>query len=290
MRASAVSMVLLLSCKAPPALEDATPDSEDLADASLADLFPLLFRDEAQPTDRLRDLIDALERQLTAEQVDMSAQAPADREFSLEPLPASMLGEVVPPPDTDPSHQNSVVVFGRGEHGFDDLLQTQLETNQVCIESHSTVFYRRSYNTDTACFVDGTCDSLSTVAEVRKELSILDAGWYDFRKDFRRLALADGRRVLLARGWLPAVYPLERGGTAYQTYSLEAWVERDAGLDRTYALWGEMDIGLGDAAMRDLTTDALHEALERQDLFADGGDPAQWCNQDRDRPYDRPQN
>lgn len=289
MRMSAVSMVILLACKAPPELQDSTPDSEDLADASLADLFPLLFRDHAQSTERLQELVAALERQVTAEHVDMGAAARADREFSLEPLPSTMLGEVAPPADTDPSRQNSVVVFGHGQHGFDEVLQTQLEPNQVCIESHSTVFYRRAFTTDTACFVDGGCDSLETVAEVRKELSILDAGWYDFRKDFRTLALADGRRVLLARGWLPAVYPLERGGTAYQTYSMEAWVEQPDGLDRTYALWGEMDLGLGDAAMRDLTTDALHEALERQDLFADGGDPTGWCNQDRDRTYDRPQ-
>ncbi len=279
--------ILILACKAPPELIDTTPGSEDLEDASLADMYPLIFRDEQQPVERLRALIGALERLQAETGVDMTKEARADREFSLTNLPADMLGEVEPPEGTDPANQTSVVVFGRGRHPFDDVLATQLETNHVCIESHSTVFYRRTFTSDQACFVGGTCDSLTSTAEVRKDLSILDAGWYDFHKDFRRFELDDGRQALIARGWLPAVYELEKGGTAFQTYTVEAWVEREGVVDRTYALWGEMDIGLGAGAMADLSSDALHENLERQDSFSDGGAIKDYCNEDRDRAYDR---
>ncbi len=288
-----VLSIALFGCKPPPDLIDETTDDvsdtdASLDEASLADVLPLLYRDAEQPLARVQELVEVLERELGDQGVDVANEDRAKREFTLTHLPNDMLGEVVPPEGADPEAQVSVVVFGRSTHGRAGAIEVQLLPNQVCIESNTTVYYRRVFSTDTDCFEAGTCEWVRSVAEVRKELSILESGWYDFHKDFRRFELADGREVLLARGWIPEVYPLEKGGFAYQTYSLEVWLERDGALDRTYALWGQLDIGLGDDAMLDLTADALHENMERQDAWVSDTPVEEYCGNDRDRAYDRP--
>lgn len=278
-------LIALTACDAPPELGDGTDADADLTDANLADVLPLLFRDADADAPRVRALVLALEREVAAEALDFTAGR-KEREFTLEPLPRDRLGTVTPPEGTTADNLVSVAVFSRSTHDLDGMVSVQRQANQVCIESSSTVFYRRTFTSDEACLDADTCDVASSEGEVRKELSILDAGWYDFHKDFRRLVLDDGRRVLIARGFIPDVYPLEKGGFAYQTYSLEVWLERDGVTERTYALWGELDIGLTEVAMLDLTSDALHENHERQDLFLDGD--LTYCKQDRDRVYDRP--
>lgn len=294
MRLPWVLLPILFACRPPPLLEDDTPDGDgspddgDLDSLSLADVIPTLFRDFDEDTDRLAGLVGVLEAQVDEEGFDLEGD-PFQREFTLEHLPHTMLGAVEPPEGTDPEAQVSIVVFGRGTRPFADALDTVLEPNQICIESNSTVYYQRTFTSDVACLREGTCDRLTSTAEVRKELSFLAAGWYDFHKDYRRFTTSDGRDAVVARGWIPEVYVLERGGTAWQTFTVETWVDNGDTVDRMYAIWGELDIGLNEVAMRDLTSDTLHQAMGRQDKWAEEPENVgEWCGQDRGRVNDRP--
>ena len=270
-----------VACRPPPDLVD---DSTD--DLSLTDVIPRLFDQHEGTTDDLATLIAAMEDRLAALAVPLDG-ARRDREFSLAPLTPDLLGGIPFPEGASPDDQYAVVVFSRSRHDWDTALTTALEPNQVCIESKTTVYYQRAYTSDDACFRSGSCGALTSDNEVRKELSILANGWYDLRKDFRRFETADGRRVLLARAWLPRIFPLNGNNRAVQTFTVETWIEQGDAVDRMFALWGQLEIGLPRAAMRDLTSNTLDEAMERQDLWNETTDPSTYCRQDRDRPNDR---
>lgn len=283
----------LTACTPPPDLVDEDTDvtGDELADMSLSDVLPLFFREfEAEPS-RLADLVGVLERELGEQGVDVTG--PKDqREFSIVPLDFNDEAlDVTHPTDPDPANQSAVVVFRQSRHDFDTNVSVMLEKNQVCIESNSTRYYDRTYTTDQACFEGGTCDTLRSTNEVLKELSILAAGWYDLPKDFRRFELSDGREVAIARSWTEKVYEGHGGGTFRQTFTAELWVENSAGtVDRTYAIWPEIDVGLGPDAMRDLISNSLEEGMIRPDDFADADSPediAAYCGEPRDRANTR---
>lgn len=273
--------VLIAACTPPPDLVDETDD------LSLAEVIPRLFRDMEEEPEVIQALMEAMDARLDALEVDREGPR-AGREFSLEPIRQSMLGGLTLPDGAEPEDQDAVVVFSRGRHPFDVNLETILEPNQVCIESKTTVYYQREHTSDDACFRAGECERMTSINEVRKELSILANGWYDLHKDFRQLRTADGRRMVIARAWLPRIFPLNRNHRAVQTYTVETWVENGDRVDRMFALWGQLEIGLPRAAMRDLTSNTLDEAMERQDLWNEHDDPSEYCRQDRDRVNDRP--
>lgn len=276
-----VAVGLAAGCRPPPELVDET---EGL---SLTAIIPRLFTQQEDEEDGLRSLVVALEDRLDALAVPLDG-ARRDREFSLEPIGPDEMGGADFPDGAEPENQDAVVVFSRSRHDWDTALATVLEPNQVCIESKTTVYYQRDYTSDDGCFRSGTCDRVTSVNEVRKELSILANGWYDLTKDFRRTTLDDGRRVMVARAWLPRIFPLNGNNRAVQTFTSEVWLEDDDTVIRMFALWGQLEIGLPRTAMRDLTSNTLDEAMERQDLWNETEDPSTYCNQDRDRPNDRP--
>jgi hypothetical protein len=223
------------------------------------------------------------ERQFTLHDPDL-------REGGGTPLGPELLGGATPPPDTDPDLQIGVVAFGRSREGFGANVEVLLEPNQVCIESDTTVYYARTYEGDVQGFRAGTSSLLRSTNEVRKELSLLAAGWYDLYKDFRRGTLDDGRALVVARSWIDRVFEGDGGGVFRQTYTVEAWLDDGAGrVLRAHAFWGEIDIGLPTVAMRDLIADSLIFGFERADRFAVDADVATYCIQDRARPYTRPE-
>lgn len=287
------------ACTPPPALDgdDTDTDSEDL---SLADAIDRAFLDFEGGDDavELAAIIEAIEAGLTTEGVDLDGEV-AQRQYTLaDPDNPDLEGRGIQPragdraelPDgTDPADQIGVVTFGRSRQTFATNVETLLETNQVCIESDTTVYYARTYTEGTASdFQAGTIDLLRSTNEVRKELSFLAAGWYDLFKDFRRIELSDGREGVVARSWISEVYEGDGGGTFYQTFTAEAWIDDgEGGAMRMYAFWGQIDIGLGNGAMRDLIADSLEEGFVRGDNFADDEDVTDYCAEPRDRPYTR---
>lgn len=281
-------VVLAAACTPPPPIE--TP--------SLSEVIPEFFTQfDADDGAALPTLTVQLEAALDEAGVDIDGPS-AERQFTLydpdaaedkgAPLGAAQLGGAEAPPDTDPALQIGVVAFGRSAQPFETNLEVLLETNQVCIESDTTVYYARTYEGDVEAFRDGTADVIRSTNEVRKELSILAAGWYDLYKDFRRFTLEDGREGVVGRSWIDQVYLGDGGGEFRQTFTAEAWIDDgDGGALRMYAFWGEINIGLSTVAMRDLISESLLEGFDRGDRFAEDDDVTDYCGQDRARPYTR---
>jgi hypothetical protein len=207
------------------------------------------------------------------------------RAVSPSALTHEELGGVTPPPDTDPADQVPVALFGQSVHDFDANRTLAGEPNQVCIESNSTKFYARTFTTDEACFVDGTCEFLRTTNEVRKE-NIIAKAWYDLFKDYRAFELEDGTRVVLSRSWIEEVFFGDGGGNSFsQTFTTEAWIDDGDKTDRMYTMWAEINIGLGDDIMEGQIRDGLDEGFFNADQFL--SDDLSECGADRERAYDR---
>jgi hypothetical protein len=219
--------------------------------------------------------------------IDLTLSA-KDRAFTLEKLTADKLGGAIAPPGTDPANQIATVLLAESIHNLDDNYDLTLEPNYVCIESDTTVFYGRSFTSDTACWADRSCDYLRTTNEVRKE-NILAKAWYDLKKDYRRIELADGRTALVARSWTEVIFPGDNGNTEFaQNFTAEAWIPTGDTTLHAYAIWTEINLGLGDDAMQTLIIDGLDQGMDFSDEFMSGAAAEDYCPNDRDRAYDRP--
>lgn len=228
-----------------------------------------------------------LESELVAIGFDGSTN---DRSVTLTALGEADLGGLPTHDGFDPDAQVPVGVVGRSTHDMDAQLRIVEETNHVCIESATTKFYGREFTSDVACFVDRSCDTLSTVNEVRKE-SILANVWYDLHKDYRWVPMEDGREAMIARSWLAEPFQTDGGGGSWdQTYVFEAWIPDDSGgVQRWYAMWSSVSLSaINDGAWAALVKDGIDEGYEfADDYLADFADEA--CRNDRDREYDREQ-
>lgn len=259
--ALALSAALLVGCSTPDELP------EDLLD--LTEALPGLFRDFEGEDATLVEYLEVVEASVGSRD-DIAWEGDEEiRRFLLDPLPHDGL-DVTTPPGTLPEDQTPVVVFGVSEHDFDTNLQARNELNQVCLESNTTVYYRRTFTEGGACLVDGSCDISRSTNEVRKE-NFLAKAWYDLFKDFKRFELTDGRRVVLGRSWSEEVFEADGGGgNAFkQTFTAEVWIEDGATTKRVYAIWPEIVIGLGAEAMYNLVADGLDEGMANTDDYLD---------------------
>ena len=212
-----------------------------------------------------------------------------DRTFSPAVMTPDDVGTVPFPEGQDPEKQAAVAVAGISQHPVQAHLELATEPNQVCIESGSTVYYERTFTSDVDCFVDGTCDVLTSTNEVRKET--ISKVWYDLFKDFRRITLSDGREALLARSWQEEVFFADNGkDTMNQTFTVEVWLpsaEDENVTLRYYAMWLAADMLVSDPnIIGGLVKSGIDEGYAFSESFLSGeeGD----CKNDRDREYDRP--
>lgn len=283
----ALSAALLVGCGTPDELP------EDLLD--LTEALPGLFRDFEGDDAQLVEYLEVIEESL-ASRDDLAWEGDEDvRRFLLDPLPHEGL-DVTTPPGTSPDDQLPVVAFGVSRHDFDTNLPLRAELNQVCIESNTTVYYRRTFTEGGDCLVDGSCDISRSTNEVRKE-SLVARAWYDLFKDFKRLEMPDGRRVILARSWSEEVFEADGGGgNAFkQTFTAEVWLEDGATTKRVYAIWPEIVLGLPDDGVRSLVADGLDENMANTDDYldalADGEATVEevdaYCPNDRDATFER---
>lgn len=209
--------------------------------------------------------------------------AVGDRAFTPEILDEENLGGLPIPAGTDTAEQVPVAVAGRSDNSVAEHQELAGETNHVCIESNTTVFYERSYITDVDCFLDNSCARVDTDNEVRKE-SIIANIWYDQFKDYRMIELTDGRSAMLARTWSEEQYFGDSENNSFdQSYLLDAWIEDpdDSGKTLRYtSMWSAVTVGLlDDAAWASLVKGGLDEALTNADNFIDGDDD---CGNNRD--------
>jgi len=273
--------IVTVGCKpaeeAPPADTDAT---YSMADAATY-VFSGFEGDEAELATALLDL----ERAMGA--VDLTASDPKDRAYTIDKLTADELGGATAPPGADPANQIASLVLGLSNKDIAANDTLVLETNQVCIESNTTVYYERTFTSDTGCFTDGSCDILRSTNEVRKE-NLLAKAWYDLYKDFRHVDLGDGRVALISRSWADKSYKGDNEANEFtQTFTSEIWIPSGTETLRAYAMWAEIKIGIGADALQNIIIDGIDEGMQNADKFLDGD--MSYCRLDRDRPYDRPQ-
>ncbi len=215
----------------------------------------------------------------TASTIDRSVEPPI--------LTEEHWGGVTGPAGQDAADQLPVAVAGFSRHPLDTHMAVVSETNHVCLESNTTVYYRRTFLEGDDCFPAEDCDTVRTVNEVYKD-SVLAKVWYDIYKDYRLVTLDDGRDVLYARGWIEEQFMGDGGDTSWdQMYLLEAWIpnpDDDSQSLRFYALWSGVTLGLPDDMYVSTAMNGMDEGFENGDDFFDGT----LCDNDRDAEYERP--
>ena len=224
--------------------------------------------------------------------LDLASEDSSARAITLSELTTERLGSA-PPPDysvladgEEAQNQVPVALSGRSIHDYDANRSLVAETNHVCIESNTTKQFVRTYTSDLGCFEDGSCSSVSTFNEVRKE-SLLAKVWYDVHKTYTELELADGRRVMFGRAHLDEIAYADGGSNRWeQLYSIEMWLEETEGTTlHYYAFWSAVHLpALGDGLYAAQVESGLDEGNLNADNFLSGNAD---CGNDRDFEYDR---
>lgn len=269
--------VLLAGCGKPPA--EAPAELNDLL------LFLTTHFDDTDPAEldaglvKMNDLLGGYDLQ-----GDIS-----DRAFTVAALDEGSLGGMPAHAGYSAAEQIPVGVATLSVHDLESQLKTVAETNQVCIESATTKYYSRTFDTDLDCFMDHSCDRVLTSNEVRKE-SPLGNVWYDLKKDYRWMTLENGDDVMIARTWAPDAYPTDGGGGSFdQTYILDVFYPDGTNTRRFIAMWSSVTLSfVGDDAWAGLVRGGIDEAGAYHDDYI-AGFAEGLCSQDRDRAYDRPQ-
>lgn len=281
MRSVVLSSLLALPLIACTPAEDAPEDVGEGATYALADIPAVLFTnfdggDDALVTTALEDL----KAEILAADLSVSAK---DRSYTLPVLTESEMGGATFPAGADPAAQIATVLLGESRHTVALNAELAVEPNQVCIESNTTVYVARTFLSDETCFVGMGCDVLRTSNEVRKE-NFLAKAWYTQLKDFRWFEMADGSPAIVARSWTPRKYPGDNGNTEFaQSFTVEVWIPHGEATLRAYAMWAEINIGIGPDGMQTLIIEGLNESMGFGDSFLDraGYD---YCPNDRDLP------
>lgn len=204
-----------------------------------------------------------------------------DRSYTLDPLTKDSWGTISGPGGQDTEEQVPIAVVGKSKHNLDDNRGLAGEKNHVCIESGTTVYYQREFITEKACFVDGSCDTLETLNEVRKE-SFVAKVWYDVHKDYRVVELEDGSQAMFGRQWTDQVFEGDGGNNSFdELYALEAWLPIKGGeTARWFAMWSAVQIGgVDDTFYASLVETGLAEGYVNADNFISGNSD---CGNDRD--------
>lgn len=256
------------------------------APKELGDLGLFLFEhfEDEDPAEMAAGLVN-MRGQIESQ--DMSL-APKDRAVVMPVLEGDNLGSLSIPEGAAAADQLPIALAGESIHPVDKQVILALEENQVCIESATTVWARREFLSDTACFEDGSCDTLEVLQEVRKENALADV-WFDQYKTYRWYELEDDEgnitRALVGRSWIEEVFPADGGGNSWdQLFHLDLYIENPEDPEKTlrwFSLWSSVTVNLlGDDLYSSLVVTGIAEALEFGDEFISGNIEA--CKLDRD--------
>jgi hypothetical protein len=272
-RSVPVLSLLLVGCSKPP------PE----APKELGDLGLFLFQhfEDEDPAELAAGLANL--RPFVAE-TDFALEA-KDRAVTMPILDGEALGSLSIPAGADSAKQVPVALSGKSTHPLDGQKALAVESNQVCIESSSTVWARREFLSDDGCFGDGSCPDLQTKTEVRKE-NFLAKVWYDQFKDYRTLELEDEdgavTTALIARSWTEEVFAADSSDSSWdQLFQIDVTYEQGGESLRWFSMWSSITVPiLSDDSYANLVVDGVEEAYGFGDEFLDGA--IESCNLDRD--------
>jgi hypothetical protein len=265
-------LLLYLACEPPPE-----------APTDLSDLTLYLYENFDTDLEALALGAPVMQDFLLAVDPDWDV---ADRAVTLPTLTFDRLGGAPETVGADPELQVPVAVMWTSRQPLQSHFLQNVDPNQICYDSSSSVYHHRTFITDPDCFADGSCDVLETVAEIRRE-EVIASFWYDYYTDVRRVQV-DDQDVLISRGWMlePAV---SDGGDATfgQSYMLDVRMvhPEDPGKTlRFYGIWSSFDmVGVSDDLFSILIRNGIQDSFELLDDFVDGV----LCDNDRDYEPER---
>ncbi|MFN7144012.1 MAG: hypothetical protein ACK4YP_09565 [Myxococcota bacterium] len=225
-------LALLVAC---------TPPEEAPVEFSDAARYGLQHFDDEAP-DALSPPILALEEEIYAS-LDMTSQTSADRALEMEVLTEEDVAGVEHP-DRDPALAVPPTAVAReSAFGLDDHVRIATRTDLSPMEPASPNLYARTLVDGGDCWADRGCAFLRTENRIRKENAVMNLE-YDLNKDYRWVALADGREAIAARSWQKESATGESGATTFwQSFTFEIFVPRDDGtVLRMMALWSESEL------------------------------------------------
>ena len=207
-----------------------------------------------------------------------------DRAVTPPKLPESRLGGADVPSSFSEELQVPVAVVAEIDQDMDTQLPVMLDANQVCIASGTTTWHAQTFDSDEACFTDGSCPTLNTSHEIH--IDSLNNVWIDMTRDYTWVELEDGRMAVVARAWTSSQSNAYDGdGTWDQRYDLMVWLPTadGAGLRRFYSMWSSVTLtGVGDDFYATTVKNGLDEHYNNTVTFANG----ESCD-DRDNAYTR---
>jgi len=207
-----------------------------------------------------------------------------DRAVTPPTLPESRIGFMTAPSSFDEELQVPVAVAAEVPDDMDTQVELMLDPNQVCIASGTTVYQEQTFDTDDACFRDGSCDVLETSHEI--EIDSLNNVWLDMTRHYRWVEVEDGRRGIVAVSWLPnQAQAYDGDGTWDQRYDLIFWMPSQDGSKvlRFYSMWSSVTLtGVTEDFYATTVKNGLDEHFENTVTFAAG----EVCD-DRNNEYTR---
>ena len=229
----------------------------------------------------LRDYLKNDAGDLTLDAKDLAVTMPI--------LEGDDLGDLSSPKGADPAKQVNRAVPGLSKHKVDDARVLHVQTNQICIESSSTLWAQREFLTDEKCWDKAECDRLETYTEVYKK-NILAEVWYDQFKNYRSFEIEDEDgelvTVVAGRAWIEEVFPAQGGGNNSwdQLYQLDVYIpdpDKPSQTLRWFSMWSSITLGgLSDDAYGALVVDGIGEGYIYGDEFIDGVTDGE-CKNDR---------
>jgi hypothetical protein len=228
--------------------------------------------------------IQALEPMLAAR--DLESEDEDDRVWPVPTLTNEYLGAIEPTPGAVAEEQVAAALGGMYQHEWADMLELLLDPNQVCIASGSYLYYQRSFEGDTACFEDESCEWIEAT-NVSYSATLGLEMWLRFPMEARRVRLDDGRPALIWRGWLEETSDaVTDWAEVEQRYTLDlAFPTGDEGMVRFIANWYSFGDGtLGDDAVYQMMIGGMSSAIVTENAFTAG----EVCERDRDAQYEPP--
>ena len=281
-RTALIASLLLVGCAKPP------PE----APKELGELGAFLFANfETTDDDRLAEMGAGFLnlRDFLTKDVDLKLE-PKENAVTMPILKGDDLGDLSIPKGVDPELQINRAVPGLSVHELDAARALHVESNQVCIESSSTLWAGRDFLTDDKCWANGSCDRLDTVTEVYKK-NILAEVWYDQFKNYRYFEVEDEDGeivpVIAGRAWIEKQFPAQGGGNNSwdQLFQLDVYIPNpDKGGEtlRWFSMWSSITLGgLGDDAYGNLVVDGIDEAYTYGDEFIANKNNLEACTNDR---------